>query len=89
MPLFAVGGFQIGADGALLLADMNPAVGIADQLRERRTAGEHEPNRSHQRALADAVVAEQQRPLPRDARGRLQRQRQRSDTANVGELNLC
>src|SRR5688572_27553076 len=47
MPLFSVGGFKIGADGALLLADMHPAVGIADQLRERRASGEHEPNRSH------------------------------------------
>ncbi len=71
---------------ALLLADVHPAVGIADQLCQGRTAGQDESDRAHQRALAHAVVAEQQRPFPRDARARLQRQRQRSDTADVGAV---
>src|SRR5688572_21424123 len=72
VPLFAVRRFEVGANRALLLAETYPAVGIADQLRQGRAAGQHQADRSHQCALADAVVAEQQCPFPRDAGTRLE-----------------
>jgi hypothetical protein len=87
VPLFAVGGFEVGANRALLLAETDPAVGITDQLCQGRAPGQHQADGSHQCALADAVVAEQQRPLPRDAGMRFQRQGQRSDAADVRQLN--
>ena len=69
MPLLAVGGLEVGADARIpARRSVHPAVGIAYQLGQRRAAGQHEADRAHQRALADAVVAEQQRPFPRDAR---------------------
>jgi hypothetical protein len=89
MALFAFGGLEIRADRAGLLANVNPAVGIADQLGKRRAARQHEPNRSHQRALAHAVVASSSVHFRVTPRAHLQRQRQRSDAANVGQFNAC
>ena len=85
----ALGRHQRAGDAALPRAVADPGIGVAEQLRQGVAARQQQADRAQHRALAAAVLAEQQRPAPVRAGGCLRADaevdRQRLHRAHIGQ----